>query len=347
MMGLGSSVPLPNIVLKHADNLICPACGFSLTIDANLGNLRCKSCKKLFVTSNGVPLMFEANAWGDQEDVTEEVRNFYEKTPFPGYEGVETKETLVEKAKRGFLAEMLSAQISDDAMVLEVGCGTGQMSNFLSLKEGRSVFATDICLNSLSLAQKFKQKNRLERVAFLQMNLFKPVFKPEAFDLVFCNGVLHHTSDPFLGFQTLTKLVKKNGYLIIGLYNKWGRILTKILQFILRGLPLKCFESLDLFLGEKTRGFDKRNAWFRDQYRHPHESTHTFGEVLKWFDREGIEFINSIPSAVAFEGFNANAKLFTPHSRGNRFDHFITQAGMLLKGGPEGGFFLMIGRRKT
>ena len=52
------------------------------------------------------------------------------------------------------------------------------------------------------------------------MNLFRPVFKAETFDVVICSGVLHHTSDPLTGFQSISKLVKKGGYIIIGLYNK-------------------------------------------------------------------------------------------------------------------------------
>ena len=36
-------------------------------------------------------------------------------------------------------------------------------------------------------------------------------------------------------------------------------------------------------------------SWIRDQYEHPVESLHTLDEVLKWFDDNNIEFINSIP----------------------------------------------------
>ncbi len=41
----------------------------------------------------------------------------------------------------------------------------------------------------------------------------------------------------------------------------------------------------------------KKKAWIRDQYLHPVESLHTIDEVLKWFEENNIEFINSIPSS--------------------------------------------------
>ena len=57
-------------------------------------------------------------------------------------------------------------------------------------------------------------------------------FKDKVFDIVFCSGVLHHTKNPYGGFEIISKYVKKEGYIIIGLYNKFGRLRTKIRQII-------------------------------------------------------------------------------------------------------------------
>ena len=102
---------------------------------------------------------------------------------------------------------MLDDQIPTGTRILECGCGTGQLTNYLSIAY-RTVVGTDMCLNSLKLANDFKQKNKLDRAHFFQMNLFRPFFKPESFDLVISNGVLHHTSDPRLAFQSISRLVK-------------------------------------------------------------------------------------------------------------------------------------------
>jgi len=32
-----------------------------------------------------------------------------------------------------------------------------------------------------------------------------------------------------------------------------------------------------------------------DQYKHPHESTHTIREVIGWLDKAGLRFVKSIP----------------------------------------------------
>lgn len=290
--------------------------------------------------------MFWPNEWeSNRADVTEQVRAFYEVCPFPNYDDADSSWSLREKAEWGLFARLLDEQIPHGAKVLEVGCGTGQVSNFLGLSWGRTVFGTDLCLNSLKLGEAFRRRNQIDRVAFLQMNLFRPVFKPASFDLVYAAGVLHHTSDPAGGFRTIVSLVKPGGWIIVGLYNSYGRIPTDLRRICFR-LSGNRGKFLDPRLRNRSLTAIRRNTWFADQYLNPHESKHTYGEVLQWFDQSGVEFLNSIPKALAFEQFSADECLFEAHPRGGRFDHALVQLGMMLSGGREGGFFVMIGRRR-
>ena len=53
----------------------------------------------------------------------------------------------------------------------------------------------------------------------------------------------------------------------------------------------------------------ERYAWYNDQYKNPHETLHTYIEIVKWFEENNIDYISSIP-------FNLNqnilnTKLFT------------------------------------
>ena len=52
-----------------------------------------------------------------------------------------------------------------DARVVEIGCGTGQLTNFLAIAH-RSVLGTDMCGNSLALAHQFATKHGIDRAAF-------------------------------------------------------------------------------------------------------------------------------------------------------------------------------------
>src|SRR5207249_8461726 len=139
------------------------------------------------------PRMFVLNEGAAPgEDVTEVVKQFYEKTPFPNYDHLDNHRALLEKARESVFARLLSEQIPYNARVLEVGCGTGQLTNFLSIAH-RSVLGVDVCLNSLRLANGFKERHGLHRAAFGQMNLVRPDLKVALFDVVISTRLLHHT----------------------------------------------------------------------------------------------------------------------------------------------------------
>lgn len=334
-------------MLKHMidnqDIFMCPACGGDLCVEN--GEIRCSKCNNVYRVEGGVPLLFWSHEWdGSKKDVTEKMKSFYEKTPFPNYEDFENIGDLVQKARSGVFANLLNEQVPFNIRVLEVGCGTGQLSNFLGIAH-RFVFGADMCLNSLKLAADFKRKNNLERVGFYQMNLFKPIFKEESFPLVICNGVLHHTGDPFRGFQSISRLVKKGGYIIIGLYNKYGRLSTD-LRRLLFGLSGDRFKFMDSRLTREDVGGTRKHTWFLDQYKNPHESKHTIDEVLRWFEKENFNFINGIPKVKASQTFSENENLFKPSPRGSLFDHLLVQSRLVFTGIREGGFFVMIGKKK-
>ena len=179
---------------EHIDLFQCPKCGADLRVDQE--NLRCSGCGQAFCVSDDIPRLF----WPDDAshadgDVTQIVKAFYEATPFPDYDDFDSIASLAQKARQGIFARMLDQQIPPGARIIECGCGTGQLSNFLSIAN-RTVFATDMCLNSLRLGLKFAREHQLAGVNFVQMNLLRPALKPESFDLVISNGVLMTTPDP-------------------------------------------------------------------------------------------------------------------------------------------------------
>jgi len=331
-----------SLIASNAGLFVCPVCGGELSVAR--GPIACSSCHRTFTSDGAIPQLFWQNDWpGDKPDVTETIRAFYEETPFPNYDGLDSSSSLREKATQGVFARLLDDQIPFGSRILEVGCGTGQLSNFLGTTWGRTIFAADGCLNSLRLAENFRRRNQIRSVQFLHMNLFRPVFKPQSFDFVLCNGVLHHTSDPFLGFQTIANLVKPGGVILIGLYNKYSRLVTDFVRLLLR-VSGDRVQFLDPRLRDKSADRTRRHTWFMDRFKNPHESKHSIAEVQRWFEVSGFEFMNSIPKASG-EAFSATERLFEPHPKGTKFQQFAAQSKELLAGGRDGGLFIMIGRK--
>jgi hypothetical protein len=103
-------------------------------------------------------------------------------------------------------------------------------------------------------------------------------------------------------------------------------------------------KSIDPYLRSVKISANKAHAWFADQYCHPHESKHTIGEVLEWFENAGLEFVRGLP-ALDRAADQEGAGLFTPSRTGSAWDHFAVQAKQIVTGSREGGFFVMIARR--
>jgi len=318
----------------------CPACGGMLA--ATGSKATCTGCARSFVSEEGIWRLFHPHE-ATTGDVTEIVKSFYESNPFPNYDGHESLRSLIDKSRRGIYARLLDEQIGFGTRILEVGCGTGQLSNFLGIGS-RTVVGADLCLNSLRLAEGFRSRHGLSNVRFAQMNLFRPAFKDGEFDVVLCNGVLHHTSDPEGGFRRIARLVKPGGYIVIGLYNRWGRLALDARRMVF-GVTGGRMRWIDSYLRKTHMSREKQESWFNDQYRHPHESKHTMGEVLRWFDESGFEFVNAVPKLRPWDPFTSTEKLFETAERGTALDHGLAQGKMVVTGSREGGFYILIGKR--
>ena len=272
--------------------------------------------------------------------ITYAQKKFYEEIKFPNYDGLESYNDLIDKAgKTNHFADILDNSIDYNSSVLEVGCGTCQLSLFLK-RFNRKLVGIDLSIPSLELANKFKIRNEIENVTFLKMNIFNLYFKEGVFDYVISNGVLHHTYDTEKAFKNILFPLKKNGYIVIGLYHKFGRLFTNLKQLIIQNFGEK-FKFLDPRNIDKNISQEKRYAWLKDQYKNPHETSHTLDEVLLWFKKYNVEFISSIP----FNSFSSNSNIF--EKKGNIRNLFIKEISMAfsLSQIKEGGFFIIIGKK--
>lgn len=279
-----------------------------------------------------------------RDDVGEKVSEFYEDAPFPNYEENETLHDIVNKGKNNSFLVKLKKEIGLGKCVIEVGCGTGQLSVFFAHGTNNQCIGFDLTTASIKLGATFAANYNLNNLTFVNGSLFDTQFEDESFDFVWCSGVLHHTGDPKGGFEHLVTKVKKGGYIIIGLYNTPGRIRTKFRQYLYR------------IFGEKGLMFDpalrrmhspaKRKAWIKDQYCHPHETWHSFDEVLGWFAENNIAFCHGIPD-FDFDS-SAHLPLLQKKSSGTRFSRIVNQLLMIpSRLGGEGGLFIVIGQKNA
>ncbi len=271
------------------------------------------------------------------------VSEFYKSNPFPNYKVDDDKISIVQKGDKNVLAKQFKKFVGFNKKILEVGCGTGQLSVYFATGNNNLVISLDTTLESILVAKDFVKKNKIENIRFVNSDIFDDVLAENYFDFIWCNGVLHHTENPKVGFNIITKSLKKDGYILVGLYNKFGRLRTIIRRFFYKIFGTSFVALFDPTLKKLKLSKDEQISWIRDQYQHPKESLHTLDEVLDWFKKNNIEFISSIPSCDMDNDFN---NIFYKKLKGNLISRFLNQVLMIFDNlGSDGGLFIVIGKK--
>ncbi len=101
----------------------------------------------------------------------------------------ENKSTIIRKQRRSqwIIDEM---KISSETNILEIGCGTGDISNYIATHTPAQMLGTDICMPFLEEA---KAKYNLPNLKFDYLDFNKPdALQGKKFDYIIGNGILHH-----------------------------------------------------------------------------------------------------------------------------------------------------------
>jgi SAM-dependent methyltransferase len=187
--------------------------------------------------------------------------------------------------------------------LLDAGCGTGEYSCWFASR-GARVTGIDLSDGSLKEAREYVEAVGLKDVVFEKRSVLYTGFPDASFDLVYCTGVLHHTPAPFDGLTELCRVLRPGGKVLVSLYNSFGffprelrRQAARLLggddldHRIVWGRRLFPFTARKLVKGDRN---DTQSALY-DYFAIPHETLHSLGVVLTWFDQLGIEYIGSFP----------------------------------------------------
>ena len=130
----------------------------------------------------------------------------------------------------------------DEKVILDAGCGSGKFSAALAKFGAKKVIGVDIGSHGLEFARKQSAKmdygNKLE---FIHGSLLDIPLESESVDIVWSNGVIHHTTDYEKCLEEFNRVLKKNGDLFLyvnGLYGFFEFIL-ETLRYATFGIPNK------------------------------------------------------------------------------------------------------------
>lgn len=102
--------------------------------------------------------------------------------------------------------------------ILDAGCGNGRVTALLKANCSEEHKIVGIDLSSAEIAS--KNLRNLSNVEIHKKDLLGDLSDLGNFDLIYCQEVLHHTSDPLASFSNLCKLLKPSGEIAIYVYKK-------------------------------------------------------------------------------------------------------------------------------
>jgi 2-polyprenyl-3-methyl-5-hydroxy-6-metoxy-1,4-benzoquinol methylase len=182
--------------------------------------------------------------------------------------------------------------------VLDAGCGTGEYSCWFA-SCGANVTGIDLSDNSIEEGRQYADENGITRVTFEKRSVLQTGFEDNSFDFVYCTGVLHHIPDPFGGLKELCRITRPGGKILVSFYNLIGFLPREARRRIARFLGgneldkrvvwgSRLFPFVTRRLLEADRNDPKSGVY--DYFAIPHETLHSIGEVLMWFDQLGLQY---------------------------------------------------------
>ncbi len=121
----------------------------------------------------------------------------------------------------GWQLDDFNALLSTRKKILDIGCGIGYISNWISSKTKGHVFGADLSTSVDEANRVFNSKQNLQ---FIQADIAELPFDNEFFDLIVCKEMIHHTPEPRKNFSKLVKLLRPGGVICVYVYNKKGPI---------------------------------------------------------------------------------------------------------------------------
>ena len=270
--------------------LVCPQCKYELIKEGeNYLCLNCNKNKKLvFNIKNGIPiLMLGIESDSNQNFWDSGWKNRIENTDFRFLNIAEEKykKTIRENIRVSLIEKRPISYVSfqKNDILLNIGCGMSEAASFVALGIKNYIgldFSFNAAEQSLINIKKFENHGIV-----LQANAEQMPIKTSSVDIVFSSGVLHHTTNTLTALNEVHRVLKDDGYAVIGLYNSYS---PKFILAKLRGYILSLFEGKS----KKWYAYTETSWASENNNDNPWTITYSKNQVIELFNEALFDIID-------------------------------------------------------
>jgi len=168
-------------------------------------------------------------------DCVDQIREFYSLNHFPGTYSIGDLDPTLLQSNRYF--SLINRFVGHGQRVLDVGCGTGFVTNLLATNY-RSEFTGIDFSTAITVGAEFASEHNIQNVKFYQQDLFEHT-APQ-YDVIVGMSVLTHVPNYVGAIEHLNSMLRPGGVMLQALFNSWGNRAKRILP------PNYCNARLEL-----------------------------------------------------------------------------------------------------
>lgn len=202
----------------------------------------------------------------------------------------------------------VSSEIFENRNLLDIGGGTGEKSLFYATL-GSNITLLDANSKSIYHAKKLFKKHHYP-INTINQSLSQFNFKIiEDYDIVICDGILHHTENPIKNLKKILKHLKKNSIFILGISESNAYFKRTLLRDFIRKYSdfdekKIIFNSKKFFYNhiDKAVKFGGRNekAVIFDSFINPQIVPISLHGICESFYKNKVKYVSSFPTLTPF-----------------------------------------------
>jgi len=241
--------------------------------------------------------------------VAEEVRDFYDRYPYPrpvdSLEKYRLRWQDLQRRRADYHLFWPYKPFREEFSILVAGCGTSQAAKHAMRWPAAQVTGIDFSATSVRCTEELKRKHNLQDLQVHQLPVERVSELGKSFDQIVCTGVLHHLPDPDAGLKALRDVLKPDGAMHLMVYAPYGRTGIYMLQEFCRRLGIHATdeEIRDLIgalralppghplenLLREAPDFQQEAA-LADALLHPQDRAYSVPQLFDFIKRGGLTF---------------------------------------------------------
>lgn len=215
---------------------------------------------------------------------------------------IEPKKLLFERLKKN----KIDLKIFKNANLIDYGCGNGRYTQVFKNLGCKTIVGFDKSKKNILTA---KNNNKSKNIKFIIGDVLRNSLKKNKFDVVYCNGVLHHTENILLGLQNIYRILKPGGFCMIFLVSTGGVKWAFIEAF------REIFKNFDKVYAQnflESSGLNKNKVFYlMDHVFVKHNKLTSIKEVEHLFMKSKLKIVKKMNRGVIFDDIERIHKVKT------------------------------------